>query len=72
MYAVPWPWPPTKPAAWGVAAETRGIESPCVSALSSLAGELDTRLIVLATCGGWGGDEAVRTQRILDIAYAAP
>jgi nucleotide-binding universal stress UspA family protein len=57
---------------WGVAAETRAIDSPCVPALSSLADALSARLIVLGTWGGTGPDELARMQRMLDIARAAP
>jgi hypothetical protein len=57
---------------WGVAAETRSIQGPWVSSLSSLAKELKVRLIVLGAYDGSCTDDATRTQRMLEIASEAP
>lgn len=56
----------------GVAVETRSIEGPCVSSLSSLARAVAARLIVLGAYEGSGTDNAIRTQRMLEIASEAP
>jgi hypothetical protein len=57
---------------WGVAAETRSIQGPWISSLSSLARELSARLIVLGAYDGSCTDSVTRTQRMLDIASVAP
>jgi hypothetical protein len=57
---------------WGVSAETRSIQGPWVSALSSLARELKACLIVLGAYDGSRTDVVSRTQRMLDIASFAP
>lgn len=57
---------------WGVAVETRSIQGPWVSSLSSLARELKARLIVLGAYDGSSTDDATRTQRMLEIASVAP
>ena len=56
---------------WGVAVETRAIQGPWVSALSSLAGELTARLIVLGAYDGSGTDSVTRTQRMFELASVA-
>jgi hypothetical protein len=57
---------------WGVEVETRSIQGPWVSSLSSLARELNARLIVLGAYDSSGTDDATRTQRMLEIASVAP
>jgi hypothetical protein len=57
---------------WGVSAETRAIQGPWVSSLSSLANELNARLIVLGAYDGSCTDSVTRTRRMLDIASVAP
>jgi hypothetical protein len=57
---------------WGVAAETRTIQGPWISSLSSLARELKARLIVLGACDGSGTDNVARMQGMLEMASVAP
>jgi len=57
---------------WGVAVETRSIQGPWVSSLSSLARELKARLIVLGAYDGSRTDDVTRPQRMLDFASVAP
>jgi hypothetical protein len=57
---------------WGVTVETRSIQGPWVSSLSSLARELSARLIVLGAYDGSCTDDVTRTQRMLEIASVAP
>ena len=57
---------------WGVAVETRSIQGPWVSSLSSLAKEVNARLVILGAYDGSCTDDVSRTQRMLDIARLAP
>ena len=56
---------------WGVAVETRAIQGPWVSSLSSLARELTARLIVLGSYDGSGTDNVSKTQRMFELASVA-